>query len=74
MYSMSFWLLLEAVKPFNRDMFEGLEAGSCSSPYITSQIAELSDSEPDMLTLQDMSHYAKLLSGGKDAETHMRLI
>lgn len=59
MYNIPFQGLLEALRESGEDIFEGVQALIFDPAYNTRRITKLSNSEPERLILQDMSHFLK---------------
>lgn len=69
-YDVLFLGLMDTGKKSCEDMFEELQALMCDAPYNTCQIAELSSSEKDRLSVQNMSHFVKFQSALMDVGLH----
>lgn len=66
--------LLEDLKQYRRDIIEGSYAVISDQRYCTCQKAELSNSEHDLLGLQDLSHSVKWLSALMDLSAHEHML
>lgn len=60
LYDVLLYGLLESVKQSVEYIFEGGQALICNPPYNFHQIAWMSNSDHDYLSLQDMSNFTKV--------------
>lgn len=69
-YDISYQRLLEGVVQSRKDITKSVHTVTCSPPCTSRWMAELSDSEHDQVSLQDMSYSLELLSAMIDLGAH----